>query len=72
MAEIRIDVFGQVVALQRRDGAWSAFFVAGDGKRRPADFVVPDFVEEGELEQFLFDLFHESATPGNGDVRRLP
>jgi hypothetical protein len=23
------------------------------------------------MEQFLFDLFHESAAPGNGDVRRI-
>jgi len=23
------------------------------------------------MEQYLFDLFHESATPGNGDVRRM-
>jgi hypothetical protein len=23
------------------------------------------------LQRYLFDLFHESATPGNGDVRRI-
>jgi hypothetical protein len=38
----------------------------------PAGFVIPDFIDEAELEQYLFDLFHESATPGNGDVRRIP
>jgi hypothetical protein len=43
-----------------------------DGKRSPADFVVPEFVEASGLEQYLFDLFHESATPGNEDVRRIP
>ena len=42
-----------------------------DGKRSPAGFVVPDFIEIDEMEQYLFDLFHESATPGNGDVRRI-
>ena len=43
-----------------------------DGKRSPAGFVVPAFIEEADMEQYLFDLFHESATPGNGDVRRMP
>lgn len=26
---------------------------------------------EDEIGQYLFDLFHESATPANGDVRRI-
>ena len=42
-----------------------------DGKRRAAEFVVPDFVAERELCQYLEDLFHESATPTNGDVVQL-
>jgi hypothetical protein len=33
--------------------------------------VIPDFVEEHELAQFLEDLFHESASPHNGDVHRI-
>jgi ABC-type multidrug transport system ATPase subunit len=39
--------------------------------RMLAGFVVPDFVEEAEIAQYLFDLFHESAVPGKGDVRRI-
>ena len=67
----RFNVFGRIVVIRREAGLWQAWDVGADGKRSPAGFVVPDFVEEGELEQFLFDLFHESATPGNGDVRRI-
>ena len=37
----------------------------------PSGFVIPDFVEEHELAQFLEDLFHESASPHNGDVHRI-
>ena len=37
----------------------------------PADFVIPDDVPEDELAAYLFDLFHERAQPGNGDVRRI-
>lgn len=44
----------------------------GPKTRRPAPFVVPDFIAEHALAQYLADLFHESATPSNGDVRPIP
>ena len=50
---------------------WQAYRVGADGKRTPSGFVIPDFVEEHELAQFLEDLFHESASPHNGDVHRI-
>jgi hypothetical protein len=68
----RFNVFGSVVLIRREAGLWQAWDIGADGKRSPAGFVVPDFIEADELEQFLFDLFHERATPGNGDVRRIP
>jgi hypothetical protein len=71
MKPLRFSVFGRIVVIQREGVTWRAYAVGSDGKRSPAAFVVPDFVEEDELEQYLFDLFHESATPGNGDVRRI-
>jgi hypothetical protein len=72
MADLRFNIFGRIVLIRRERDLWQAYAVGADGKRSPAGFVVPAFVEEAELEQFLYDLFHESATPGNGDVRRLP
>ena len=72
MDGLRFNVFGRIVLIRREGDLWQAYAVGADGKRSPAGFVVPAFVEEAELEQFLYDLFHESATPGNGDVRRLP
>jgi hypothetical protein len=71
MDGLRYNVFGRIYVLRREAGAWQADALGSDGKRSPAGFVVPDFVGEDEIEQFLFDLFHESATPGNGDVRRI-
>ena len=68
----RFNVFGRIVSIERAGARWAAFLHGADGKRRPADFVVPDFIPESELEQYLFDLFHENATPTNGDVRGLP
>ena len=52
-------------------GNWTAWLLGADGKRRPADFIVPDFVTEEDMEQYLFDLFHESASPTNGGIFRL-
>lgn len=71
MQGLRFNVFGRIVLIRREGDLWQAYAVGADGKRSPAGFVVPAFVEEAELEQFLYDLFHESATPGNGEVRRL-
>lgn len=68
---LRFNVFGRIVVIERQGGSWRAYAIGNDGKRSPAGFVVPDFVTEDELEQYLFDLFHELATPGNGDVRRV-
>ena len=67
----RFNVFGRVFELRRENGAWRALAVGSDGKLGPAGFEVPPFIEDAEMEQYLFDLFHESATPNNGDVRRI-
>ena len=70
--EHRFDVFGNRVAIRATPAGWEAFDLGDDGKRRPAGFVVPDFVTTDELGQFLADLFHESAKPWNDRVTRLP
>ncbi len=67
----RFNVFGRIYAIERHGTAWRPYAIGNDGKRAPAGFVVPDFVEAEELAQYLYDLFHEDATATNGDVRRL-
>lgn len=71
MQPLRFNVFGRIVAVEREGAAWQAYSVGAEGKRSPAGFVIPGFIGEDELEQYLFDLFHESAMPGRGDVKRL-
>lgn len=71
MEPLRFSVFGRIVLIQREAGQWQAYAIGADGKRAPAGFVVPDFIDEGDIAQYLFDLFHESAMPGHGDVRRI-
>ena len=71
MKYARFNVFGRIFLIQRETDLWQANVVGLDGKRSLAGFVVPDFIEIDEIKRYLFDLFHESATPGNGDVRRI-
>lgn len=65
---LRFDVFGKRVGVERTSDGWIACWLGNEGKRRPAEFVIPDFVAEDELAQYLRDLFHESASPQHPDV----
>jgi thiamine pyrophosphate-dependent acetolactate synthase large subunit-like protein len=64
----RFHVFGRTIAIERSEAGWSAFHVSDDGKRRPASLAIPSDVLPAELAQYLYDIYHESATPTNGDV----
>lgn len=71
-ATIKFSVFGRIVLVEKTVDGWRTYYPGTDGKKRPADIVIPDFIAEGELEQYLGDLFHENATPKNAEVLRLP
>lgn len=71
MRELRFNVFGTLVTITGAPGAWQAFYPGSDGKRRPADFTVPDDLHEDGLLDYLADLFHEDATPRRPNVLRL-
>lgn len=71
MKELRFSIFGTLIGIIGSDGGWRAFYLGTDGKRRPADFVVPIDVAEDELCEYLADLYHENATPRNSDAVQL-
>ena len=71
MKEVRFNIFGALIAVVGSQGRWRAFYLGADGKRRPADFVVPDDVSEEELCEYLADLYHENATPRNSNAVQL-
>jgi hypothetical protein len=71
MPAIKFNVFGRLVQVEHTAEGWRSYYPGADGKRRPASFIIPDFIEEAELVQYLGDLFHESASPGNPEVLRL-
>jgi hypothetical protein len=66
--EFRFNIFGVLVSVVGTQGAWRAYYVGDEGKRRPADFVVPGDVAEEGLCEYLADLFHENATPRHGEA----
>lgn len=65
MKTLKFNIFGTLIAIKGAPGAWQAFYLGTEGKRRPADFIVPADAEETELCEYLADLFHEEATPRN-------
>ena len=71
MDQFRFNVFGTLVAIVGATGGWKAYYLGTEGKRRPADFIVPDALASADLAEYLDDLFHEDATPRNSAVIRL-
>lgn len=67
----RFNVYGRLFDIECRSERWSVLTVGNDGKRAPAGFVIPEFVTDAELEQFLFDLFHEQAAYKRGGIFRV-
>lgn len=69
---IKLDVFGRRMLAERADAGWRLFELGSDGKRSAlSSIVIPDFISESELERYLADMFHESATEKHSGVRRL-
>ncbi|WP_061538451.1 DUF7661 family protein [Collimonas fungivorans] len=71
MPEYRFNVFGRLIAIVASGDGWETFVLGPEGKRRSAEFVVPNFIPAEELAQYLGDLFHENATPKRNDVTQI-
>ncbi len=71
MRRLKFDVFGKIMSAERTDAGWRLFVLGADSKRSPSDVVVPAFVTEHELAQYLDDIFHESASLDRPCVKRI-
>ena len=71
MKKLKFNIFGMLITIIGTEGAWTAFYPGTDGKRRPADFIVPNDIAEHELCEYLADLFHENATPRNNTAIKI-
>jgi hypothetical protein len=73
MAPVKFNVFGRLILVERVADGWQVFYFGAEGKRRPAeDIYSPSAIPEDEIESYLADLCHESATPRNPRVVRMP
>lgn len=68
---LRFNVFGTSILIEKHGSEWRSFYANGDGKKRPADFVIRSDITEGDLLQYLGDLFHEDARPSHPEVVKL-
>ena len=71
-AGMNFDVFDRIMVAERSIEGWRLFAASADGKLARADIVIPDFILEHELEQYLDDMFHELATRERPRVTRCP
>ena len=68
---ITFDVFGRRIVAEHTGSGWRAWYPGADGKRRPADFVIPPHLDAQGVARYLDDLFHEHATGAHPGVRIL-
>jgi hypothetical protein len=68
---MKFDVYGTPMLVELGENGWRLFRPGNEGKRSELHIVVPDFIGENEIQQYLDDLFHESATPAHPCVRRV-
>jgi hypothetical protein len=68
-----VEVYGHRVLVERTPEGWRTYAPGNDGKRQatPAQLLPAFVVTEGELLQYLADLWHESARPDRQTVRWL-
>lgn len=65
------NVFGRLLQIEKFQNEWRAYHLSNDGKRRPSSLVIPNFVQEDELIQYLTDIFHENASPKHPEVLKV-
>ena len=69
---MKLEVFGKLVEVNRRNRRWLIFYLGNEGKKRTAtDISIPDNISEAEVVSYIADLCHEWATPKNPEVKVL-
>lgn len=69
---IKFDVFGKKMSVRREGDEWLLFRESNTGVRaRVYEVVIPADLDEIELDTYLADIFHESATEKHPSVVRL-
>jgi len=62
---MRLDVYGRFqLEVLRENGTWIAYRLGLGTRERDNDVVIPPSLEATELAEYIDDLFHELARPG--------
>lgn len=60
---MKLNAFGRMLVVLRRDDEWKVMDQGNEGKRRAArDIVIPTAVSEEEVVEYISDLLHEYAS----------
>ena len=71
-SKMKINVYGKIVEVVKKDDCWRVFYVGSEGKKRLAnDLVIPSELHSDELLEFIADLCHEWETKTNNKVEIL-
>jgi len=66
---MKFNAYGKRIEVVRLSGRWAVFYLGNEGKKRPAqDIFVPADLEESEVKNYLEDILHEWAAPGNHEI----
>ncbi len=69
---MKLIVYGRKIEIVRSGDNWKVFYLGSEGKKRLAeDITIPSTVVENDLIEYVSDLFHESAKPGQNKITIL-
>jgi len=69
---LKFDVYGTQMIVERQNEQWLLFNVSNHGMlTRNRDVAIPADLVDSELIAYLDDLFHESATLENTEIKPL-
>lgn len=66
-------VFGRYIGVKPVGQGWQVFRVDMSERKysRLYEIIIPDDLEEGEIADWLADIYHEAASPQHPDVVRV-
>jgi hypothetical protein len=67
---MKFNIYGRfLIDVVRTNDHWEMFELDSGKRIRMTDFAIPAWLDESQLPQFLDDIFHEGAKPGDAIVQ---
>lgn len=68
---MKYDVYGRKIEVIKSGEQWKVYILGPEGKKRIAeDIFIPSIIKKEHIEDYLEDLLHEWATPGESKSYR--